>query len=106
MSKPISISKVCDTWNHKKKTCDESAAVSRLDDKAGSFFVSDLQIDLDGSPQAYHPKDWKKPDNHTQAYDWLSNVKASALLSTQADNASREGRCREFLLPAGRAFVG
>lgn len=83
MANNIDISKVCDEWNHRTKTCDAMATVSKLDNQAGYFFVSDLQIDLDGSPQAYHPKDKRPPDNNTQAWDWLVNVKVSDLPGIQ-----------------------
>lgn len=88
MATRTDISKVCDEWNGHTKICDSSATVSKLDSQPGYFFVSDLQIDLDGSPQAYHPKDRKPPDNNTQAYDWLVNVKVSDLPGIQGVNGA------------------
>lgn len=87
MSKKIPLGNVCDTWDYDSKSCALELTVYKLEGKTGSFYVSDLQIDLDGSPQAYHPRDRKKPDNHTRAYDWLTSVKVSDLQGIQGEDA-------------------
>lgn len=82
------IADVCDTWDYNARRCTALTNVYKLPDKDGYFFVSDLQIDLDGSPRAYHPRDRRRPDNNTEALDWLTSVNVRDLHGIQGDDAT------------------
>ena len=70
----IDISRVC--REYRSGHCQELTPVWQLKGSDAYFFVSKLDIDADGAPRAYNPKDEKPPDNHTKALDWLRNLSA------------------------------
>lgn len=87
MPTPLRVSRVCDSYDYRQRACTAFLDVFKLDDRDGYYFVSDLQIDLDGSPRAYHPSDRRRPDNNSQALDWLTSVNVNDLHGIQGQNA-------------------
>jgi hypothetical protein len=73
----IKISDVCRDFDHNRKRCLQTTPVWQLPGKAGYFYAAKMSVDADGAPRAYHPLDKRRPDNHTRALDWLTNLSSS-----------------------------
>ena len=78
----------CHEWDYQANSCRETISVHRVAGTHAAHFVSKLAVDADGAPRAYHPTDKRRPDNHTKAFDWLSNINPNDLFGIQGQNGA------------------
>jgi len=82
----IEVASVCHRYDFSRHRCIEEIPVFQLPGSSDYFFVSKMAIDVDGAPRAYHPRDSRPPDNHTEALDWLTSVSSQDLHGIQGQN--------------------
>lgn len=84
----VKIGRVCHIWDYASHACKQSIDVWQLSGSQSAHFLSKLEVDADGAPRAYHPKDRNPPDNEGKAFDWLANLGSSDRHGIQGENGA------------------